>query len=528
MSSPRTIEIQDRIAKAALQGDEADRIAKAATAYLATRDAMLAALAALLTDADDDPSKPDFDNKLSSLRGALNGMNSMLDGITPSKDAGLLRNQLLLEESQFLRDIGDMDLGGARDALIGFRTRLRKETAELIASWQATDDQTQRIMLLEYQAAKDMADTMKNAIEAGTGAFGQMSKYTYLGADWVANIGKKVDAAVKSAVQKISDYARSSIGDDVDLTNTGRENLSDAGTEVIKIMKDMGAEPRDVAKTTALFIRNPGMVVTDYLEDGLKAVGDYIGGDDGVSMLKLVVKVASEGKKCIYMLGEPYRKARESYTSQLPLQGAILLCFSQARDAVDKFIDENGIETAQKYLSTVKDELSHFTEASRPPGLGHDASDFADQAKSAMETRINELQSMFSDFVGANRGRFIGEVDDTTQKRLIDVDNWNSTRDNLTGIGLDRRLQEWRAACMTITPEFENAWAQVQSKVASLPISFQSRVRDELERIHGNLRDQIAAIQDDTVKLLDAPQKDFDPGEINKVFDRRPLVDVLR
>jgi hypothetical protein len=275
-------------------------------------------------------------------------------------------------------------------------------------------------------------------------------------------------------------------------------------------------------------VQNPGMDYGDRIEDLIKAVCDrYLGGDD-TNYIVLIIKMLGECKKGIGVLLEPYLRARQAIVSQLPYEGTILLCFSQSRADVDKFIDENGIDRAGHYIDTVEDDVKAWENANATPGLNADAATFAGLVITAFDARLSELRGVFSGFVSRNQGRFIGEISDSTQKTLIDLDNWNSTRDALIGLSLDQRLKEWRANCLTIGPGCDDAFSQILQQVATLPGAFQARVRDRLNSIYNNLKSQVAQAQQDTSGAIDGPERNCNADEIKKVFDRGPLIADLR
>jgi hypothetical protein len=521
---------------------EAARIQQVLKDYESARNDALNSAFDIINDTGNDEKKSDYNDRLNAARDrVIKSLSSMLDGITspaPSDAAVLFRNQAATEEATFFNGLIAANLGSARDVLLLFKLRLLDMKDQLVAAWSATDDENQRIMDLERQATKDMNQIVRQAVDDGISTFASLSGASYGMVEKLKGFPAFVQSVVVESVRALSKVAQQALPDvevlkKTDNTNDASEfidKMSDGGKELFALAQNNGIDAKQVAALAPYLVRNPALVVGDLIDDAIKAVAGKVEiiGPEAAGSVTFLMKLVSACAKFSWGLLLPWQQARDRYLNQMPCEGRVLVCFSGWRKQVDEFLLESGIDAAHAYFASIKDPLNKWLSGGATDGLRQDAYLAGLQLQEALSRRVTDLESVYADFVSANRGRFFGEIDSNTLQRLIDPDHWNSDIEGLLGLALDQRIKQWRDQVMVVEGTFDSAWSQVQGSLGSLPVVFQSALRDRLDTYYKTVKAQLADARQQAIDQIDQGAKVVDPDSIRRSLERKSLLDALK
>lgn len=537
--SDRPKELRERLEqqKAAMSADEVKRIAQVIDNYESARNDSLMEFVQVLADNGSSERGSDAKSKLDAASQKVTALlGGMLDGLSnTSASAGAFEARALYEDGTFFKSLADLDLGGARDALVRIGVRFDQKKKELEEAWDKTSDEEKRVEDIERQAALDINKLLRTAVNDQMSLYANAGQYSYQTVEKCKNIPKWVMdttvTTVKTFVNGLADMIindpeapKSTLGDD---WAPLLEKVSDPGKDLFQFCKDNGMQARDVAKLVPYLARNAGMIASDNIEDLLKAIGTKIDADVG-GAVGLLLKMLGDASKYSYGLLAPWTDAQQRYWGQMPGHGTILICFSNARKVTDDFIQNNGFDAFKKYYESVQEELDGWCEHQGTDGLKKDAEWLREFVMQAFRTRGDVISNQFQELVKENTGAFIGPVDQVHITKLVDPDWWNSQTSDLKGVGLDDRLKQWRDQIMTLDDTFDGAFRQIQDQLAGLPIVFQAAVKDRLDAKFKDIKAQLADARKQTVDGIAQQAKLADKDQLAKTFDRTQLLQAIR
>jgi len=205
--------------------------------------------------------------------------------------------------------------------------------------------------------------------------------------------------------------------------------------------------------------------------------GDMAKDLSGKELSSLLTLLSEVRKNLVPVLQDAYSQQVRTFKGQLPNQGSILVSRSNSRREADQFIKDNGVDVARALLDNALTGLDRFASGQPTDALKGDAADVARVIGDALEDRFEAMEDAFETFVSKNSGRFLGPVSSETERALLRPASWEEMEAGLVGLGLDEKLSQWRASTLEVSSRMTDAFTQVQSSFAGLPIELQGGAR---------------------------------------------------
>lgn len=195
--------------------------------------------------------------------------------------------------------------------------------------------------------------------------------------------------------------------------------------QLMKVFKDALREVQEENKVA-------GEKLADWAKKGKVATGLP---NPFVEILKLLVKSADkytlQPKDYIKRLEDLYRTNETT-----------VIMFAQTRKSVKEFLEKTNLEIAIKTVEDAYRKSQDLAGSCYTSALKDDAKYFVDDVYREVKASLDKFKDIYEDFVGENKGIFLGPVGDKTVQDLVNKQRWDWVKNEWASINIESELKK--------------------------------------------------------------------------------------
>jgi hypothetical protein len=260
--------------------------------------------------------------------------------------------------------------------------------------------------------------------------------------------------------------------------------------QIGKFIEEMAEKNKTFTELTAKVVDKTG--VAGPITEVLGKLGDVI---DLSAENVLRVQKSIEERLRVYQSLVDYEK------------NGVLILFTETYLGTQKYIKENGYDTAKSYYALADTENKNLQE-NGTSAQRNDAKDFFDKTlRQLSDTNLRDMEDAFKAFIAKHENKFFGPIGPDIKEQLLETRSWERYKSELEGLDLESKLRRWRD---------DNEERFLKLNLTDTTEVNRKRIKDFLELHFKKLNDAIRILQY------------FSDGKkISQVFDRKEIEQFL-
>ena len=490
----RIRELNDRYAAllGKITAEEASRIKTAIDAYASVRNNLLPSLILQATSTGDQPIGDSWGPKLQESRKGLDEiLKTMLDSVrNPSSEALAFQGQARVEDDFFFGGLAGVALDAARDGILAISANLFTYIAILDAKWSTLTERDKEIEQLEEQLMRELNEATRASIDEGNKA---IERFAPKVTETIQDVLESYRLVTKNAKIEWTEYLKT---------------LGDHST-----ISDMNAETWATFLSTVL---DPGKwvqsLIMPKLDSNLQSILDLLAGQ-----IKAGLPLVNG------FFAERVGKLR----NLVPVQGTILVVFSETRKDADEFVRNHGLDSAKAIYDRASSSLDSWASSQSGANSG-DASAIKTEIVALLRDRIDKLANAFNEFVRNYNGKFFSSVSSEVERQFINSEFWDESRRNAEAWNLEARLRFYSDNLVRFVPDMQNAFARFGDSVSELPIQIQDAFRTKVQDAQARFLDAVSSKLEQAKSAVENAKSAARTDDVTQAIDRGPLKSLLR